>query len=670
MIRAVKALSTTRRRLSGVALRASLVALSLAPAVARAQTPPFARNLDLQTFRPVPGPANFLTVAGSRVSGHGTPSFGAWMHYAHAPFTIYDATCPNATDDAGCTAGAVRSQPVASMATLHLQGAISLGQRVLISVDLPLVYAAGDAVDPQTARPVVRGGQPQTASGAGLGDPRVEARVRVAGQGMSGFGAAVAVHGNIPTGRFTGLDGRFAADDALSLGGRGIVDYRRGRFAGAVNLGGVWRTDTSTVLSTRLGSRMTWGVAASFDISPRLAAIAETWGASAFDNAQGTAMEANLAARYRLHDLSVTLGGGVGVLGGAGVPSARVLAGVAYAPVRSDQDADGVNDADDRCPNEPEDVDGYEDDDGCPERDNDGDGIADERDRCPDAPEDFDNFQDRDGCPDPDNDGDGVPDGYDSCPNDPEDRDGDRDEDGCPDNDRDRDGVLDDADRCPDDQEDTDGFEDTDGCPDPDNDRDGVPDHEDQCSEAPQGPRPDPARTGCPLAEAAPEADRDNDGVPDARDRCPDEAETVNGVDDEDGCPEAAAQSLVEITGGQIRILQQVNFANNSDRIVGRPSFDVLNAVTSVLRGHPDIVRVEVQGHTDNRGQAARNRSLSQRRAARVVAYLVEHGIDAGRLTARGFGPDQPIESNASPEGRARNRRVEFHIVEGPGASR
>jgi OOP family OmpA-OmpF porin len=437
MIRAVKALSTTRRRLSGVALRASLVALSLAPAVARAQTPPFARNLDLQTFRPVPGPANFLTVAGSRVSGHGTPSFGAWMHYAHAPFTIYDATCPNATDDAGCTAGAVRSQPVASMATLHLQGAISLGQRVLISVDLPLVYAAGDAVDPQTARPVVRGGQPQTASGAGLGDPRVEARVRVAGQGMSGFGAAVAVHGNIPTGRFTGLDGRFAADDALSLGGRGIVDYRRGRFAGAVNVGGVWRTDTSTVLSTRLGSRMTWGVAASFDISPRLAAIAETWGASAFDNAQGTAMEANLAARYRLHDLSVTLGGGVGVLGGAGVPSARVLAGVAYAPVRSDQDGDGVNDADDRCPNEPEDLDGYEDDDGCPERDNDGDGIADERDRCPDAPEDFDNFQDRDGCPDPDNDGDGVPDGYDSCPNDPEDRDGDRDEDGCPDNDRD-----------------------------------------------------------------------------------------------------------------------------------------------------------------------------------------------------------------------------------------
>jgi len=658
-------LLAARARLCGFGLGVTLLAsATLVPSVAGAQTPPFARNLDLQTFRPVPGPGNFLTVAGSRVSGNGTPSLGAWVHYAHQPFTIYDANCPNATDDAGCTAGAVRSRPIESMATLHLQGAIAIAQRLLLSVDLPLVYALGDAIDPQTARPVVRSGVTERASGAGLGDPRVEARVRVAGQGMTGFGAALAVHGNIPTGRFTGLDGRFAADDALTFGGRAIADYRRGRFAGAVNVGGVYRSETAQVLSTRLGSRMTWGVAASFDISPRLAAIAETWGASDFGNAQGTSMEANLAARYRLHDVSVTLGGGAGVLGGAGVPSVRVLAGVAYAPVRSDQDSDGINDADDRCPNEPEDIDGFEDGDGCPEADNDGDGIPDERDRCPEAAEDFDNFQDRDGCPDPDNDGDGVPDGYDSCPNDPEDRDGDRDEDGCPDNDRDRDGVLDDADRCPDDAEDTDGFQDTDGCPDPDNDNDGIPDTLDQCSEVPAGRRPDPNRSGCPLVED----DRDHDGIPDARDRCPDEPETVNGVDDADGCPEVGTQSLVEISGDQIRILQQVNFANNSDRIVGRPSFDVLNAVTSVLQAHGEIGRVEVQGHTDNRGAAPRNRALSQRRAARVVAYLVSHGIEADRLVARGFGPDQPLESNATDTGRARNRRVEFHILQGPGA--
>ncbi len=658
-------LRAARVTLRGLGLGATLLAAGgLAPAVSSAQTPPFARNLDLQTFRPVPGPGNFLTVAGSRVSGSGTPAFGAWVHYAHQPFTIYDANCPNATDDAGCTAGAVRSRPVESMATLHLQGAISIAQRLLLSIDLPVVYALGDAIDPQTARPVVRSGATERASGAGLGDPRVEARLRITGQGMRGFGTAVAVHGNVPTGRFTGLDGRFAADDALSLGGRAIADYRQGRFAGAVNIGGIWRSETSTVLSTRLGSRMTWGAAVSVDISPRLSAIAEAWGASDFGNAQGTSMEADLAARLRLHDVSITLGGGAGVLGGAGVPSARVLAGVAYAPVRSDQDGDGVNDADDRCPSEVEDLDGYEDDDGCPDPDNDGDGIPDERDRCPDAAEDFDNFQDRDGCPDPDNDGDGVPDGYDSCPNEPEDRDGDRDEDGCPDNDRDRDGVPDDVDRCPDEAEDTDGFQDTDGCPDPDNDGDGVIDTLDQCSEVPQGHNPDPERPGCPRVVH----DRDNDGIPDDRDRCPDEPETVNGVDDDDGCPEAGTQSLVEISAGQIRILQQVNFANNSDRIVGRPSFDVLNAVTSVLRSHPELQRVEVQGHTDNRGDPARNRALSQRRAARVVAYLVDHEIEAGRLSARGFGPDQPLESNTTESGRARNRRVEFHIVQGPGA--
>jgi outer membrane protein OmpA-like peptidoglycan-associated protein len=110
-------------------------------------------------------------------------------------------------------------------------------------------------------------------------------------------------------------------------------------------------------------------------------------------------------------------------------------------------------------------------------------------------------------------------------------------------------------------------------------------------------------------------------------------------------------------------ILQQVNFATNSDRIVGRPSFQVLDAVVSVLTQHPEIPAVEVQGHTDNRGNPATNRTLSERRANAVRTYLTNHGIAAARLRARGFGPDAPLESNATPAGRTRNRRVEFHIV-------
>ncbi len=131
-----------------------------------------------------------------------------------------------------------------------------------------------------------------------------------------------------------------------------------------------------------------------------------------------------------------------------------------------DTDGDGLLDPVDGCPDEPEDEDGFEDEDGCPEPDNDGDGVLDGDDRCPLVPEDRDGFEDEDGCPDPDNDGDGVPDVQDSCPNEAEDADGFEDEDGCPDPDNDGDGILDVDDQCPADPEVVNGLEDTDGCPD------------------------------------------------------------------------------------------------------------------------------------------------------------------------------------------------------------
>ena len=166
-----------------------------------------------------------------------------------------------------------------------------------------------------------------------------------------------------------------------------------------------------------------------------------------------------------------------------------------------DRDGDGVRDRHDRCPDEPEDPDGFRDEDGCPDRDNDADGIPDRQDGAPDQREDYDGFRDEDGVPDPDNDLDGIPDVRDLCPDEPEDFDGRHDDDGCPDEvqDADGDGVEDRDDACPEEAEDRDGFADDDGCPDPDNDLDGIPDGEDAC---------------------------------------PDDAETYNGVDDQDGCPD------------------------------------------------------------------------------------------------------------------------------------
>ncbi len=135
-------------------------------------------------------------------------------------------------------------------------------------------------------------------------------------------------------------------------------------------------------------------------------------------------------------------------------------------PPDPDPDKDGILGDADRCPMEPEDKDGFQDDDGCPDLDNDGDGVADAADRCPLEPEDADGFQDDDGCPDPDNDADGIPDATDKCPIEAEDKDGFEDEDGCPDLDNDGDGVPDAQDKCPDVAETKNGFEDEDGCAD------------------------------------------------------------------------------------------------------------------------------------------------------------------------------------------------------------
>lgn len=179
-----------------------------------------------------------------------------------------------------------------------------------------------------------------------------------------------------------------------------------------------------------------------------------------------------------------------------------------------DDDNDGIPNHLDKCPDEAEDFDGFQDSDGCPDLDNDGDGVPDKEDqcpmnagpasskgcpdhmldddgdgipnnldKCPNEPEDRDGFQDSDGCPDPDNDGDGIPDTHDECPNDAEDFDGFQDSDGCPDPDNDGDGVCDDnptiqqnlekyksvcigADKCPDKPETINAYKDTDGCPD------------------------------------------------------------------------------------------------------------------------------------------------------------------------------------------------------------
>ncbi len=355
-----------------------------------------------------------------------------------------------------------------------------------------------------------------------------------------------------------------------------------------------------------------------------------------------------------------------------------------------DRDGDGILDQHDKCPDNPEDKDGFEDDDGCPEPDNDKDGICDPWiselgeqkayidickgvDKCPTNPEDFNGYQDDDGCPEKDSDGDGIYDDQDKCPQDPEDFDGFEDEDGCPDPDNDKDGILDEFDKCPMISEDIDTFQDEDGCPDPDNDGDGILDINDKCPNDPED------FDGFEDEEGCPEPDNDQDGICDSWiseqnllekyktvckgiDKCPNEPETVNSYMDEDGCPdeEPKKYTLIEVKEDKIELKQKVFFAFGKAKI-DKKSFDMLDQIVDALLSRKNV-KVVIEGHTDNKGSAKINKKLSQQRADAVRDYLANKGVDESRLESVGYGMEKPIASNKTEKGREMNRRVEFNI--------
>jgi outer membrane protein OmpA-like peptidoglycan-associated protein len=120
------------------------------------------------------------------------------------------------------------------------------------------------------------------------------------------------------------------------------------------------------------------------------------------------------------------------------------------------------------------------------------------------------------------------------------------------------------------------------------------------------------------------------------------------------------------LTEKKIEILDVVHF--EFGKAVIRPeSFPLLRDVAQVLRDNPGVKQVRVEGHTDDVGNDRKNLTLSQQRAESVRDFLVREGIDAARLAAKGYGETKPVATNKTDEGRAKNRRVEFVILSGPG---
>lgn len=275
--------------------------------------------------------------------------------------------------------------------------------------------------------------------------------------------------------------------------------------------------------------------------------------------------------------------------------------------------------------------------------DTDLDGVNDNKDKCPGTPSGA--RVDVNGCP-TDADGDGVFDGIDQCPNTP--RGATVDARGCT-SDSDGDGVLDGLDQCADTPRGA--TVDARGCP-TDADGDGVMDGLDQCPNTPSGVTVD-AR-GCPV-------DSDGDGVPDGTDRCPN---TPAGARvDTEGCPIEISERETELLDtGMIR-LNDVNFETAKADILPE-SFATLDIVGQLLTRWPDL-RIEIGGHCDSRGSAAYNQRLSEARAHSVLRYLLDKypALKADQYTHKGYGEARPIAPNNNALNMAKNRRVEFKVL-------
>ncbi|MBX2930426.1 MAG: OmpA family protein [Chitinophagaceae bacterium] len=237
-----------------------------------------------------------------------------------------------------------------------------------------------------------------------------------------------------------------------------------------------------------------------------------------------------------------------------------------------------------------------------------------------------------------DTDKDGIVDSLDKCPTVP----GIAKYDGCPIPDTDNDGINDEEDKCPT----VPGVAKYHGCPIPDTDKDGINDEEDKCPTVPGLAR----YQGCPIP------DTDKDGVNDEEDKCP----TIAGPASNQGCPIITEEKKKKVE----MAAKNIYFATGKYTLLAK-SYKSLDTVVALLneKGN-ETLGIDIEGYTDNVGKAASNLKLSQSRANAVLAYFKKKGIDASRLSAKGYGPENPIGDNKTAAGRAMNRRVELKLIE------
>jgi outer membrane protein OmpA-like peptidoglycan-associated protein len=563
-------------------------------AASRAVAQP-AGNVTLDPFRPAIDSRGYLTVNASQVLGERELSFGLGsLDWGHQLLEL-DANGNSYSIDNMVTATLIAAVGL-HLGPAELELGASLPLRIMSGSRGP-----GTSGDPSTPNDDKTFG----IDGQGLGNIGLHLKTRLLRPSRGahlGLGVIASLY--LPT---IEPKDRFLGEDQLVPQLIGVLDKELGRdrrLRIALN-GGIRLRRTTTFTnsdpgpdmapvtgrSITAGSELPFGLGVAYAIAKqRFDLVGEVFGAIPVGAHQAyQPLEALAGVKLYLAQSSfLTLGVGRGLVADQGAnPDLRAFIGIVFEPNVGDRDGDGIKDDLDRCPGAPEDQDGWQDEDGCPDPDNDHDGLLDDLDRCPDLPEDLDGVQDDDGCPEGDLD------------------------------DRDGDTILDDLDRCPDQPEDDDGWQDTDGCPDLDNDR---------------------------------------DSLLDLDDLCPDQPETYNGSQDGDGCPDRGVATRVE---DGILILEPITFEYDQ-AVIEKASYYILDAVVATMNGYPDIALIEVQGHTDERGDDRYNLELSERRAAAVMAYLVEHGVAANRLTSHGYGETAPLDKRHTGAAWSKNRRVDF----------
>ena len=599
-----------RTRMLGVA---TAIASLLVMKSAAAQDKGFA----LQQFEPAPAGDRFFGVPDAHVTGT-QPYVMLLGNYAYKPLSLRQQNASGGYDNIATIAK--------NQFYLHIDATMTIADRLLINVDVPIALAqSGDST-------TSNGAAINNNLGSGLADIRAGGRINIVGAAADAFALGVGGDVWLPTGK----QDKGTGDENLRGAPKLYISGNTGSFVYSANVGYMFRhyQDLGT---PKVGNAIVFGAAAGVVLADGMVQVGpEIYGNTVTQANQNgdstdktglflahrTPLEAILGGRFRVNDIVLGVGAGPGLSKAPGTPAFRALGSVAFVPevkvAPGDRDHDGITDDKDACP----DTAGVPNADpklnGCPPPpppDRDHDGIADPQDACPDVAGVANADPAKNGCP-ADRDGDGIPDAQDACPDAPGVKDADPKKNGCP----------------------------------PDRDGDGIADAQDACPDVAGVKSDDPKKNGCP-------PDKDGDGIPDNTDACPDVAGVADPDPKKNGCPH-----LATLVGKEIKIAEQVHFETGKS-VIKADSDKLLGEVAAIMKEHTEIASMSIEGHTDSKGAKGANKQLSQARAEAVKKWLsAKGGVDAKRMSAKGFGQDKPLQTNDTEDGRAANRRVEFHV--------